>query len=455
MVHYFLIFIHNFTKSILVNYLNLCYSYNLMNITNHKDQESKSVFTIIADLKDLESSKTRILSDYQKTAKISGFRPGKAPLDLVEKSIDQNQLSSSVLRDVVDLLYGKSVEELKIRPVSNPDINILKFVPFSALEFTVEIEKLGTVTLPDIKKMKLDKTKTEVTEKEIIEALEDLRLRSADFSETETKAKLNDRVTINFNGVDPKTKKSIEGTDGNDYPLILGSHSFIPGFEEELIGLKKGDKKSFNITFPADYSVDSFKNRKVLFNIEVNKVENSRLPALDDKLAIKFGPFKNLDELKGAIKNEMERELNLNNQRKLEDEILNYLGENTKVNLSEKLIDEEIAIVESKAKKEALSQGLTWDEYLKTIKMDQKAFSDQAKKTAITRVKSGIAIGEFAQKDSITITNDEFKQAIDYLEKQYSDESMREELHKTENQRDLMMRLLTDKVLKHLASQIN
>ena len=426
-----------------------------MKISNHKDEESKSTLTIVADQEELDLAKNKILENFQKSAKIQGFRPGKAPLNMVEKNIDPNQLQDNVLRDIVELLYGKSLEQLNIKPVSNPDINIVKFVPFSTLEFTVEVEKLGKVTLPDIKDMKVDKPKIEVSSKEIEEALQDLRLRAADFSETEKIAKLNDRVTINFDGIDPKTKKSIEGTNGTDYPLILGSRSFIPGFEEELVGLKTGDKKSFNIVFPADYSVDSFKNRKVIFNIDVTKVEESNVPELDDKLALNFGPFKNLDELRSAIKIEMEKELTINNQRKLEDEILNFLGDKTKISLSEKLVDEELSLVESKAKQEALSQGLTWEEYLKALKMDQKSFIKQAKDTAEKRVRSGIAIGEIAQRDNIIISNEEFKQSILHLEEQYKDDAMKEEIRKPENQRDLMIRLLTDKVLKHLSAQVN
>ena len=426
-----------------------------MKISNHKDEESKSTLTIVADQEELDLAKNKILENFQKSAKIQGFRPGKAPLNMVEKNIDPNQLQDNVLRDIVELLYGKSLEQLNIKPVSNPDINIVKFVPFSTLEFTVEVEKLGKVTLPDIKDMKVDKPKIEVSSKEIEEALQDLRLRAADFSETEKIAKLNDRVTINFDGIDPKTKKSIEGTNGTDYPLILGSRSFIPGFEEELVGLKTGDKKSFNIVFPEDYSVDSFKNKKVIFNIDVTKVEESKVPELDDKLALNFGPFKNLDELRSAIKIEMEKELTINNQRKLEDEILNFLGDKTKISLSDKLVDEELSLVESKAKQEALSQGLTWEEYLKALKMDQKSFIKQAKDTAEKRVRSGIAIGEIAQRDNIIISNEEFKQSILHLEEQYKDDAMKEEIRKPENQRDLMIRLLTDKVLKHLSAQVN
>jgi len=426
-----------------------------MKISNHKDEESKSTLTIVADQEELDLAKNKILENFQKSAKIQGFRPGKAPLNMVEKNIDPNQLQDNVLRDIVELLYGKSLEQLNIKPVSNPDINIVKFVPFSTLEFTVEVEKLGKVTLPDIKDMKVDKPKIEVSSKEIEEALQDLRLRAADFSETKKIAKLTDRVTINFDGIDPKTKKSIEGTNGTDYPLILGSRSFIPGFEEELVGLKTGDKKSFKIVFPEDYSVDSFKNRKVIFNIDVTKVEESNVPELDDKLALNFGPFKNLDELRSAIKIEMEKELTINNQRKLEDEILNFLGDKTKISLSEKLVDEELSLVESKAKQEALSQGLTWEEYLKALKMDQKSFIKQAKDTAEKRVRSGIAIGEIAQRDNIIISNEEFKQSIMHLEEQYKDDAMKEEIRKPENQRDLMIRLLTDKVLKHLSAQVN
>ena len=134
---------------------------------------------------------------------------------------------------------------------------------------------------------------------------------------------------------------------------------------------------------------------------------------------------------------------------------MKFLGDKTKISLSDKLVDEELSLVESKAKQEALSQGLTWEEYLKALKMDQKSFIKQAKDTAEKRVRSGIAIGEIAQRDNIIISNEEFKQSILHLEEQYKDDAMKEEIRKPENQRDLMIRLLTDKVLKHLSAQVN
>lgn len=426
-----------------------------MKITNHKDQELSSSYKITADLKELTDSKNLVLKHHQKEAKIAGFRPGKAPLNIVEKNIDQNALSSSVLQDVVDLLYTKSIEELKIKPVSNPEIKVEKFVPFSTLEFTITVDKLGKITLPDMKNFKSENKAVKITAKDVDDALEDLRMRASDFKESDKAAKLTDRVTIDFEGIDPKDKKVITGTTGEDYPLILGSKSFIPGFEEELVGLKPKDKKSFDIVFPKDYGAEQFRNRKVTFNVTVKKIEGSILPKLDDELASKMGPFKTLVELKEAIKKELENELNANNLRRLEDEILNFLGKKTKVNLPEKLVNEEVEIVVSKAKREALNQGQTWEEYLKASKLDEAKFNAEAKITAADRVRSGIAIGEIAARDDVQVTREEFDQAMDYLKNQYKDPAMLEELTKSENRRDLMMRLLTDKVLKHLAYQVN
>lgn len=426
-----------------------------MKILNEKHQSSSTTFNLVATASEINSAKDKILKQYQKDLKLSGFRAGKAPINLVEKNIDQNLLSNGTLEEVINDLYSKSILELKIKPVGNPDIKILKFVPFTELEISVNVDKIGSVTLPKYSDIKIKKPDTKVTTEQVNQTIEALRQRSADFSETTKEAKLNDRATIDFAGFDPKSNDPIAGTDGTDYPLILGSNSFIPGFEDELVGLKNKQTKEFTITFPKDYGVDEFKNRKVLFKVTVKKIESSKLPKLDDSFASKVGPFKTLEDLKKQLKTELEYENKINQKRIVQDEILNELAVKTKVSIPDKLIEDETEVLINQTKKDALSKGLTFDEYLKSQNMDQKQFSDQAKEHAINRVTSGIAIGEIAEQENIEITKEELLQQIEILKEQYKDPSMTEELAKPENQREILMRMVSDKVLNFIESKIS
>ena len=225
----------------------------------------------MADQALLDSTKQAVLASLSANVKVPGFRPGKAPANLVEKHLDQAALQSEFLDQAINKLYVDAVAQEKLRPVAQPKIEVSKFVPFTTLEFTAEVEAVGDIKLPNYKLIKLAAKKPVVTAKDVSGVLENLRQRGATKEEVKRAAKSGDEVIIDFKGTDAKTKKPIDGADGNEYPLVLGSNSFIPGFEDELIGLKAGGKKTFNLTFPKDYGAKALQNRQVTFAVNVTK----------------------------------------------------------------------------------------------------------------------------------------------------------------------------------------
>ncbi|MET0779659.1 MAG: trigger factor, partial [Candidatus Saccharimonadales bacterium] len=382
--------------------------------------------------------------------KLPGFREGKAPLSIVEKQVDQARLQSEFIEHALQRLYLAALEQENLRPVSEPKIKINKFVPFETLEVEVSVEIVGDVKLPDYKKMKFAKEKVTVTAKEIDDVIANLRTREAEKKDVDRAAKDGDEVWIGFTGVDAKTKEAIKGADGKDYPLVLGSNTFIPGFEPELIGTKAGDQKTFILTFPKDYGVSTLQNRKVEFTTTTNKVQEVVLPKLDDEFAAKVGPFKTVAELKADVKKQLEAEKEYRADQKYADDLLTKITEKTKVAIPEVLVNEQIDRLERDQRQNLMYRGQTWQEYLESEGLTEDTFREKQRPVAELRVKAGLVLSEIADLEKIEVTADELDAQMQALSARYPDAKMQAELAKPEARRDIASRVMTEKTIAKL-----
>jgi trigger factor len=270
----------------------------------------------------LDEVKQAVLAKLAANLKIQGFREGKAPLSLVEKNVDQSLLQTEFLEQAVNRLYVDAIVQENIRPVAQPEVNVKKFVPFTTLEIEAVAPAVGEIKLGDYRQIKVDKKPVKITDKDVEEVIAQLKTRAAEREEVKRAAKDGDEVVIDFSGTDTKTKEPISGADGKDYPLVLGSNTFIPGFEPNLIGLKAGDDKTFDIEFPKDYGVQALQSRKVTFKVTVKKVQQVVEPKLDDAFAAKVGQFKTVDELKADIKKQLQTERQQEAERAFENDLI-------------------------------------------------------------------------------------------------------------------------------------
>lgn len=406
--------------------------------------------TVIADKAVMDKVKTSAISRLSRNLKMSGFRPGKAPLHLVEKQLDQQLLQSEFLETAVNRLYVDAVQEEKLRPVAQPMVNVLKFVPFETLEVSYELEVLGAITLPDLTKLKLARPEVKVLPKDVNEVLDNLALRAAIHDDVKRAVEKGDQAVIDFSGTDAKTKEPIAGADGKDYPLVIGSDSFIPGFEEEVIGLKVDDTKEFTITFPADYSAVELQKRKVVFNITVKKVQAVKKPSIDDAFAATVGPFTSLADLKTDIKKQLEQERTGQAERAYENQLLELIAGQTKVSIPTVLIDEEIERIEAEEKRDVVYRGQTWEQHLEAEKVSEDEHREKQRPAAELRVKAGLILGEIADQEKIVVAPEELELQIQMLKKQYTDPAMQAEIDKPENRRDILSRILSQKSLEHI-----
>jgi trigger factor len=417
-----------------------------MQVSRKDNTPTNITLTIAATADELQPIKDSVVARLGKNIKVQGFRAGKAPANILEKNIDPNMLQGDFLDEAMTQLYAKATKDEDLRPVTRPKVDIKKFVPFTELEFTVTTDIVGEITLPDYKKITVEKPKVAVTADDVKGVLDSLRTRLAEKKEVSRKAKANDEVLIDFNGVDTEGKP-VSGADGKDYPLTLGSNAFIPGFEDELIGLSKDESKTFTITFPKDYGVAALASKDVVFTVKVNSINELQEPKADDEFAKKVGPFETLADLKKDIKEKvtLEREREASDQ--YNNELIKAIVAKTKVALPDELIDEQIKHNIVEFKRNLTYRGQTWEEYLTSEKITEDEYKEQEKPRATEQITASLVLSEIAEKEGLTIENDELDARISMLKMQYTDQAMQAELDKPENRRDIASRMLTEKVL--------
>lgn len=407
--------------------------------------------TVVADEKELAPIKDHVLTHFQGRVKVPGFRSGKVPNEILEKNIQPQALQTEFLEEAIEQLYIAAAKAEKLRPVYRPKINLKKFVPYTMLEFDADVQVMGEVKLPDYKNIKMKKPSAKVTEADVNEVIESLRQRLADRKDVSRAVKEGDQAYIDFRGVDAKTKESISGADGKDYPLVIGSNTFIPGFEPEIIGMKAGDEKTFTISFPKDYGVKSLQSRKVAFTVSVTKVQEITLPKLDDEFAAKAGPVKTLSELKADIKKQLTHEKQHQVDRDYESELIKKISDKSKVEIPDILIEDQVTRLWTDLQQNIVYRGQTIKEFLSAEGKTEESYrEDILKPQAIDRVKASIVLAEIAEKEELEVTPEELEIRMQLLRGQYQDAQMQAELDKPESRQDIAARLLTEKTVNKL-----
>lgn len=427
-----------------------------MLIKRLKTVDGEITFLASADADFLLPIKLEAVSRLAKGLSVAGFRKGKVPLGIAEKNLDQRLLQSEVLDNALNELFFKIIDQQNIKPIGKPHIEIKKFVPFDTIECHFIVVVAPDFKLADYKHLKLKKTKVTITPDDINNVLNTLAARSAKKEPVERPAKSGDELIIDFEGTDLKGN-AIPGAKGNDYPLTLGSNSFIPGFEANLIGLKSDQSKDFKIIFPKDYNPKTLANKEVKFSVSLKAVNEQNIPKIDDEFAKTVGPFENLEQLKTDIKVHLTKEREAANNHQLEEDVIKQIATNTKFSPPKSLVEDQLKRDLSTLKQNLVYQGQTFKEYLDAQNTTEDELTDKKlKPLAAQKVKGALVISAIAEKEGLGVSNQELENYVAELKNQYkSDPKMIEELDKQENRRELAGRLLSRKTLDKLLSYIS
>lgn len=414
--------------------------------------DTKVAVSVTLDAQELKDAEQIALVKLSNDLNVPGFRKGKVPVGVAAKHVSQDALAQQTLERALSKAVADVFTEEKLQALDRPEVDVKKFVPGEELEFVAETEVLPKITLGDYKNLDAKAPKVSVTKKDVDEIIGRIKKGFAEKKPVDRAAKNGDEVNIDFEG--KKDGVAFDGGKGEKYDIVLGSNSFIPGFEEGIVGKKAGETFDINLTFPKSYHVEELKGAKVVFTTTVNEVKEVAEPELTDELAAKAGPFTTVKELEDDIKREVANQKETEAAEKLKDALVTELVEKSTVPVPEILVQDQMKSIEQDMVQNLMYKGLTLDNYLaeKDFKDKDAWLESEVKDAARNRVKAGLVLAELSKILKVEATQEELLERMNQLGQQYSDESVREQLKTPEAQRDIANRILTDKTIEQLVA---
>ncbi|MBR3143882.1 trigger factor [Candidatus Saccharibacteria bacterium] len=414
-----------------------------------KLSDSRVEITVTLDVKDLKSAAETAIQKLAKEVKVEGFRKGKVPVEVARKFIPENDLNAETADIAVRATIMNAFAENAKQLLQAPNVNITKFVPGEMMEYTATADIIPEVKLGDYKKLDVKKPETKVTDKDINGVLDNLASSYAEKKVVKRAAKLDDEVIIDFVG--KKDGEAFQGGSAKDYKLVLGSKTFIPGFEDGLVGHEAGDSFNLDITFPKDYGVKDLAGAKTTFEILIKQVNEIVKPEINDELAKKVGPFDDLKTLKEDIKKNLTAQNEHQNTEKYKNELVEALVKKSTVPAPEILIDDQVRVIRDDVTRNAASQGLTFEQFIERAGETTESWDKKAKEIAAQRVKGSLVLQQLAVTEKIKVADEEVEAKINELKDVYkkSPEALKQ-LKNPNVKMDIKNRLTIEKTLDYL-----
>ena len=363
---------------------------------------SRVELTATLDADDLKKAGDLAVEELAKEVRVEGFRKGKVPMEVAKRFIPENDLDAKTMDLSVRMTVVAAFEQEKQMPLLRPEISITKFVPGEMLEYVATVEVVPEVTLGDWKNLGVKRETAKIEEKDIKGVLDNIAKSFSEKKAIKRAAKLGDEVIIDFVG--KKDGVAFPGGSADNYPLLLGSGNFIPGFEDGIVGHEPGDKFDLELTFPKDYGVDDLAGVKTVFSVLLKQVNEVTMPKIDDELAKKVGPFKDLKALKEDIKKNLALQTEERLDGKFKDDLIKALVKKSKIGaIPDILINDQMHGIRDNLERNAKTQGLSAEEYLKRGGETMESWEKQAKKVAEENVKASLCLQTLAVTEKVTV----------------------------------------------------
>lgn len=420
-----------------------------MKTKSKKVSDSRIELTVTLDADDLKTAAKKALEKLAKDVKVEGFRKGKVPIDVAKKFIPENDLNAETIDFAVRTTVIEAFRKEEKSPLVLPNVNVTKYVPGEMAEYTATADIVPEIKLGDFKNLGVKKPEAKVTDKDIQNILNNIAESFAEKKVAKKAAELGDEVIIDFVG--KKDGEAFRGGTAKDYKLMLGSNTFIPGFEDGIVGHESGDKFDLKLTFPKDYGVADLAGAKTVFEVLLKQVNEVKKPAIDDKLAEKCGPFKTVDELKEDIRNNLEVQNAQRLNGKFKDDLVKALVKKSKIPAPEVLIEDQIRLIRDDMTRNASSQGMSFEDFLDKNGETQESWNEQARAIAEERVKASLALQTLAVENKITVSDEEVNAKLAELREVYkkSQEALKS-LKDPNVKMDIKNRLTIEKTLDFL-----
>ena len=407
--------------------------------------------TITLNEKELATAEKVAITKLAKEMSVKGFRKGKVPFDVALKNADPVKLQDEILNNSISKAVAEVFVKDDIQALERPQVEVKKFVPGEMLEFTAESDILPKVKMGDYKKLNTTIKPEKVNQKDIDEVLERIKKAFTEKKAVKRAAKKADTVNIDFTG--KKDGVAFDGGTAEGFDLELGSGSFIPGFEEAIIGHKTGEEFDIDLSFPKDYHAKDLAGEKVVFTVKINSVNEASEPELNDEIAKKAGPFNNLNELKADITEQITKQKEQEASEKQKDDLVQQLVEKSEIPMPGVMIEDQKRAIEQDFIQNLAYQGLTLDSYLEVNKFKDKDewMVKEVTPVAEKRVKSGLVLAELSKEFKVKVTPEELTNQINMFKMQYQNNpQVTAQFENPAVIQDIENRLATEKTVNRL-----
>ena len=393
-----------------------------MSLQVEKMEKNMAKLTIEVAAEDLEKAMQNAYQKAKGRISIPGFRKGKAPRKMIEQMYGKGVFLEDAVNALIPEHYSKALAECELEIVSQPTIDITQAEPGKAFIFTAGVAVKPEVTLGDYKGVEVPKTEITVTDEDVeAELKKEQEKNSRTISVEDRAAQLNDIVTIDFEGsVDGVP---FDGGQATEYPLTLGSNTFIPGFEEQLVGAKVGDDVDVKVTFPEEYQAKELAGKEAIFKCAVKKIEAKELPELDDDFAKDVSEFDTLAEYKEHVKTNLEDKKADEAKRAKEDAAVDKAIENAQMDIPEAMLMTQCRQMLDDFSRRMQSQGLSMDQYFQFTGMTADKMMEDMKPQALKRIQTRLVLEKVAEVENIQPTEEEVNEEISKMAEAYKMEA--------------------------------
>ena len=386
-----------------------------------------------------EQFQDALVKAYKKKVKsiaLPGFRKGKAPKAMIEKMYGKEFFYDDAINMVYPAAYEAAVEEAKIEPVDRANVSDLQVEDGKGFSFKATVTVKPEVTVKNYKGIKAEKTVETIMAADVNAELDRMRERNSRLTNVERAAKNGDTALIDFEGF--KDGVAFEGGKGENFPLVLGSGQFIPGFEEQVVGHKEGDEFEVNVTFPTEYHAAELAGKPAMFKVTVKEIKVKELPALDDEFASEVSEFDTLDEYKQDIEKKLQERKEKAAASQNEDRVVAKVVENASMEIPEKMIDAQVDNMLRETAQRMQSQGLSMDLYMKYTGMTADQMKDQMRPEAVKRIQTRLVLEAVVKAENIETSEEKLDEEIAKMAEAYKMEADKLKSYMTDSDKDQM-----------------
>ena len=388
-----------------------------MSVKNvEKVEKSQVALTIEVGAAEFEAAIEKAYQKMRKKINVQGFRPGKAPRKMIEKMYGAEVFFEEAINNAFPEAYDAAIKEQELKVVGYPDVEMVGECTKEGFTFKAVVPVYPEVTLGEYKGLSAEKDEVKVAAADVNERLKGMQERNTRLVSVEREAQNGDTVVIDFEGF--LDGVAFEGGKGENYSLELGSSSFVPGFEEQLVGLKAGDEKDLDITFPEEYTPE-LAGKAVVFKVKVHEVKGKEVPELDDEFAKDVSEFDTLKELKADLKKKITEEREKAATNAFEDKLMEMVADNLTVEVPDAMVENQARQFIDNFKMQLSQSGIPFDQYMKMTGNDEEKMMAEAKGPALRQVKVDLAIAAIIKAENIEISDEEVEAEYNRLAEMY------------------------------------